>query len=753
MSDPYAAFLGEDIAADALVSERARRVAAFVKAHPELGATFVGAKRHQRGYDVLVMDVAADIPQRPAYPIKDVERIAAMFGSDDQLPMVFALREDFPRAPHTNDMPDGAPIALCLYRDGWAEVRLNWTAGTFLQKIRWWLEETAMGGLYGEAHQIEPLFFAPNINLVIARDLFEECFAPGAEPGRLAVRLAGDDIAQVWVLQRAGDYDPFLKNAPLVPVTFTEACTPVIGDGRVRQAPGELSALIAMRSGIGFDLATHLRAQLKALMANEKLHQNRFALMLAAPLATPGAPHNQLVCFVSECTIEETAIALGEYAKAEDGGPAGYLLEPDHSKLGEAIDLAPVNVAIALDPQGAAELSGKAHDTKKIALAGAGALGSALFDIYTRQGFGVWSIVDKDHLLTHNLARHSLHRGLLGAGKARGLASAGAAVLGEKHKAAHVEADITDPEENAKALTKALDEAELIIDATASAAAARALASDPAKARRVSVFLLGDANSIAVLIEDRERKARLDDLEASLVAAAIGDERIAAEFKQLPTQIATPASCRAPTSRAPWSRIVTLAGMAAEYVRAALDGDGAAIKLFRWRGQDGVDAVTVEATHYTEFAVLDWKVRVSNALLADLRLRRIKALPSETGGVLIGATDAWNRVVHVAAHISDFTDSVGTPTSFQRGLAGLPGKLDEITRATHSALAYVGEWHSHPDGASAQPSGADMLQLAGLAVTLKIDERPAISLIVARDEEQVLLGRTEINTDAKRASA
>lgn len=752
MSDPYVEFLGEEIALDALTSERARRVAVFMQAHPELGVQLVAVRRNKHGHDTLVLDAAADIPQRPAHPIQDVERLAASFGDDDQLPMLFALRADFPRAPHTNDMPEGTPIALCLYRDGWSEVRLTWTPGTFIQKIRWWLEETAMGGLYGEGNPVEPLFFSPQINIMVARDLFEECFAPAAAPGRLVVRGVGEESAQVWVLQRAGESDPFFKNKPLS-VTFLEVATPVIRDGRVRVPPQDLSRLIAFMSEIGLDLASHLCTQLRTMMAKSETHDTQFALLVAAQIASDGPPRNQLMCFISTCSIAEVAVALGEYAIPDGGGAPGFLIQPDHSKLGEGVDLTPANVGLALDPQGAAELSGKSADTRKIALAGGGALGSALFDILMRQGFGVWSIIDKDHLLAHNLARHSLHRGLLGSAKSRGLASASGALLGEKHKATPLDLDVTNPGTRESELRSALDDAALIIDATASAGAARALAADPASARRASMFLLGDAHAGVVLIEDVERKARLDDLEATLVAAAIADPRIAEQFVDLPTQIATPASCRAPTSRAPWSRIVALAAVGAEFIRAAVDRNEAAIRMFRWRGEEGMDAIAIPTSSYVERTLAGWTVRLSGALLADLRLRRIGALPSETGGVLIGATDAWNRVIHVAAHISDFADSAGTPTSFQRGLAGLPHKLEEVARHTHGALSYIGEWHSHPDGATANPSGADMLQLVGLAETLRIDGRPAVSLIISREDEAVLLGRFESTEDLARRAA
>ncbi|MBD4395321.1 hypothetical protein GUG97_23805, partial [Xanthomonas citri pv. citri] len=39
-------------------------------------------------------------------------------------------------------------------------------------------------------------------------------------------------------------------------------------------------------------------------------------------------------------------------------------------------------------------------------LAGVGALGSALAEIWTRIGWGKWTFIDPDRLLPHNLSRH-----------------------------------------------------------------------------------------------------------------------------------------------------------------------------------------------------------------------------------------------------------------------------------------------------------------------------------------------------------
>lgn len=243
-----------------------------------------------------------------------------------------------------------------------------------------------------------------------------------------------------------------------------------------------------------------------------------------------------------------------------------------------------------------------------------------------------------------------------------------------------------------------------------------------------------------LLSEDKARTIRLDDLEATLVAAAIQDERLAALFHRLPTQVATPASCRAPTSRAPWSRIASLAGFAVESIRRHLDDESASIVVARWRDGDGIDVIRVPVSAYEQRTLGEWSVRISGQVLIDLKDRRAKALPSETGGVLIGATDSWNRVVHITAHESEFGDSEGIPVSFQRGLSGLPDRLKVISQRTHGALAYIGEWHSHPAGATARPSGDDIAQLTDVALALLVEDRPAISVIVA-EKDHVLVDR------------
>jgi len=61
---------------------------------------------------------------------------------------------------------------------------------------------------------------------------------------------------------------------------------------------------------------------------------------------------------------------------------------------------------------------------KHLAIIGCGSGGSALADMATRSGFGVFTLVDPEVLAPENIGRHILHRDAVGTSKARGVQSA-----------------------------------------------------------------------------------------------------------------------------------------------------------------------------------------------------------------------------------------------------------------------------------------------------------------------------------------
>lgn len=115
---------------------------------------------------------------------------------------------------------------------------------------------------------------------------------------------------------------------------------------------------------------------------------------------------------------------------------------------------------------------------------GAGAIGSHLADCLSREGRFSWTIVDDDQLLPHNLARHVASGKSLMQSKAKVLAQHINDTL--PTRAISINANLLDQASDAP--TRALDAAELIIEATASLVAARYLSDHPATARRVSAF-------------------------------------------------------------------------------------------------------------------------------------------------------------------------------------------------------------------------------------------------------------------------
>jgi hypothetical protein len=53
--------------------------------------------------EIILFEVEVERPQKRVYPIHRKERLAAVFRRQDGvLPVVFALRADFPQAPHQN---------------------------------------------------------------------------------------------------------------------------------------------------------------------------------------------------------------------------------------------------------------------------------------------------------------------------------------------------------------------------------------------------------------------------------------------------------------------------------------------------------------------------------------------------------------------------------------------------------------------------------------------------------------------------
>lgn len=103
------------------------------------------------------------------------------------------------------------------------------------------------------------------------------------------------------------------------------------------------------------------------------------------------------------------------------------------------------------------------------------------------------------------------------------------------------------------------------------------------------------------------------------------------------------------------------------------------------------------------------RVVLTAAVKAAIMRYRARAIPNETGGILIGHTTG--ALVRILDATPPPCDSTATPTSFTRGTHGV---VKLLGARWGRRQYYVGEWHAHPD-ADPKPSGRDLASLDEIA--------------------------------------
>jgi integrative and conjugative element protein (TIGR02256 family) len=397
---------------------------------------------------------------------------------------------------------------------------------------------------------------------------------------------------------------------------------------------------------------------------------------------------------------------------------------------------------VDFDSERAAELSGiGAPDARRMLLVGAGAIGSHVAEILAREGRFKWSVVDEDFLLPHNLARHRLNRAHIGLAKAEGFGAYLGAVRGGQTVDTALVNNIVTPGQNTDALTKNLATAELILDATASVAAARRLSDmPPTTARVASVFFNPSGTSGVLLLESADRSVRLRDLEAQYYRLVLRSPALAAHLHVSEDALLHTGACRALTNRIPENQVAILSGLvAAGYVRALANPVGN-ITIWTTQTDGSVAVVSSSPALLQPHPRADWVITLDVDIAAHLHRMRAARVPVETGGVLLGVIDTEARRVHVVEALACPEDSAEERSTFERGIQQLIPQIEQSCGRVMGQVRYVGEWHSHPPRYSTAPSGTDLSQIFWLATTLAIDSHPALMLIVGDNDINVIFG-------------
>lgn len=684
--------------------------------------------------EIVVFEVEVERPQHMHHPIERWERIASVFTPDgDVIPEVLTLRADFPQVPHLNLRSYERPKSLCLYDMDPREVMLRWTPLLFIERIRQWLNLTAKGELHQEDQPLEPLLLESAGTIVLPDAAYEHLTS--AENLPVLVYRVSRESERDWVLvAQLAEGGAQQDKPPFVAMGFT--CGTTI-HGVIQRQPRTIAELASLVKESGLDLVTEIRSRLTEWCQQKdqvELCSKSIPILLVAFPKTreKGRAVEQLEVWAFALGEDLTRIGIDLGVWDISCGKIGLNIPLDETRIGENVSVDPLRPVRAFSQEAAAKLSGlPAADHRKMVLIGVGAMGSHFFLNAVRAGLGQWTVVDNDRLLPHNLARHVLDGRAVGCFKAEYLSSVADHMIDGESVSAAVIADILCPGEKEKEIAAAMDDANVIIDASASICVARYLALDvESEARRISTFFTPSGSASVLLAEDVERRSPLDILEMQYYREIANVDILRDHLNTEKQSIRYGQSCRDLTSCIP-EDIVTLHSALSSGAFKKILGQSAAFGGI-WTpdphsqqvGFTGIDPSPVVDLGYG-----DWRVRTDEKFLKKLADFRVGKLPNETGGVILGTHDMKRHIVYLVETIPSPPDSEEWPTVYIRGRKGLAAEVRRIETTTARNLTYVGEWHSHPDGVAVLPSRDDMKAFSWLRENMMSAGLPPLMVI------------------------
>lgn len=697
--------------------------------------------------EILVVDVSCDgVPPSNPFGIEYTERLAICIPKDQQrLIEVLALRQDFPLLMHQNAVPPDSPPSLCLYQEPPRSVSRTWTAPHFLMRIQHWLERSSRGSLHTADQPVEHLFFASPFELVL--------------PWNFDV-LREDPSMRFWVnsaLKRPGGGSTYFlvgsstekpeRTASVVCLTL-----PAVVHGRIENDFGTLGQIADALTMKGIDFLNTLTSAVHSRVGTgleESEDDPHSVLLLNIPItrAEGEPPSSELhKAYFLDRGILKLGDAIGVLCKLVHGTATRYYKEPITGFLAppaktewRGLDVCPMEVLRSLDRPAARFQSGFADDGPIGTLIGAGALGSALLNMWTRSGWGEWSIIDNDHIKPHNLVRHQADASQVGASKAEAAADLVRRIMRGATISTAIHSDAC--EFSDQRIVETLQTSKLVVDASTTLDYPRLASTREDIGRHCSVFVTPSANTSVLLLEDSARKHRLRTLEAQYYRAILSEEWGRNHLEGSLGTYWSGASCRDISIVMPYSDILGHAAILAAQVPRLTSSSGAAIRLWCKDPVSGsVAAHSIEVREESCIPFDGLSLFIDDGVRDKMSALRMQQLPNETGGILLGYHDFNVNSLVVVDALPAPRDSKATNGSFERGLDGVVVAVAEAGRRTAGIVGYIGEWHSHPHGYSAAPSGDDKLQLAYLTLGLAMEGLPAAMLIIADNDLCVLQG-------------
>ncbi len=676
-------------------------------------------------------------PKNPA-GIRRKERLAIEINPYNRIPvLVHTLRKDFPVLSHQHASLKDEPRTLCLYDAAWSTVERNWTPQRFIERIFWWLRESSKLSLHRDDQPLEQLFYLSPYQLILPAN-YAQYF--NSDKHKLTLQYLNEGLPAII---RAV---PEIKDSGVKAIRLLPISVPPVDAHTVSSFPQTLGKLHEQLKAWGSDLLQPLEdsvyGSLLGPIKKENDQGERILILLLVPRINGKClQRTDVLGYYVNASRYELACALDLLGIKDEKGfqYRMTLLGGSRGSEWKSIPLSQTEIRFGMNASKARDMSAIDPVTAsfKGILAGVGALGSSLADIWIRQGWGMWTLVDPDQLLPHNLCRHIGFDTFLGLPKTDVVRALAQSIYPHEPAPVAINKSILDEDDR---ISSALKDASIIIDVSTTFEVPRTLAFKDDIPRTASLFLTPSGTSSVMLMEDEERLQRIDALEGQYYRAIMNTEWGIHHLQHHYGDRWVGGGCRDISVRMSNECIHIHSGILSRQLRQTVLKKEARICIWSYDEVSGA----VNANEIQLFPVIStkkdqWTVKIDQGLVNKLREIRMQALPNETGGAILGITDFKNRSIILVDVIPAPSDSVASPTYFVRGQDGQEQALEKARNLTAHVVDYIGEWHSHPHGYSARASCDDEKLIETLHARMSAEGLPVTMVIVSENDINIVV--------------
>lgn len=650
--------------------------------------------------DILTIDIHnIEIPQYPVFDVRKTERIHIKI-RDNILPEVFC-RKDFPIVPHLNLLEDGQKT-LCLFDVPFNEIKHIFNASMLIKRIVYWFEKTARGELHQPDQALEPyfpyvtnlLFLSPKKDLPFVKldEIPNEQYRILRERP-LHFKNSGKIHAIIYATIEKGVHQNILNSLPKnlrdLDIAFE--------DRLIEKISEELPYIWSVKQNT---------KMYRLLFNQSEVELKKSSVMLIVDIiqetkkASKDKNHTYKA-FLIEGTYQNLYKSLGY--RVEKNQLVKRMPTGDFSSL----KLSPFDFIFNLNPNYANLYNGldKQFCNKKIVQIGLGSLGSQIANNCIRAGYGKWIYIDPDVLFPHNLARHCLTESGLGKNKAILMKEYSESIFDATAEYC-VEKAMPEDIFNSNYSNDFINEiknSSLVVDCSASVAVERYLCHNLANNTRcISFFMNPSGTSLIMLLEDTERKVKLDMLEMQYYSIIINNETLYDHLKSNQKVIYS-SSCRNSSLKYSQDNVAIFSGIASKFLKNINQHSDSMISIWTFDGLS-IKSFNEPGILFVDYNQNDWNIKISSSLESKLFSIRKSKLPNETGGILLGSFDFEQKICYIVDTINAPNDSQEFPCAFIRGSKGLLKQIEKIEEITVGNITYIGEWHSHPTDNTHQSS-------------------------------------------------